>query len=222
MDAADLDAAEYALVLRDLARANFATLAGRPTLAFLNDVIKRHPSRTKALRILDVGFGDGDMLRRIARWASRHGIAVDLVGIDLNSKSAPIAMTATPTDMPITYRTGDYRDLGNEPWDIILSSLVTHHMTDDERITFLTFMTDHARLGWMVNDLHRHRVALIGFAVLSHVAMWHPIVRHDGQVSVARSFRPAEWHDMLVQAGVSHSAKIQRYFPFRLCVTAHL
>ena len=221
MDDADLDAGEYARVLRDLARANRLTLAGRPTLAFLDAVIAQHPARTEPLRILDVGFGDGDMLRRIAKWARRRGVTVDLVGIDLNAKSAAVAKAATPGDMPIVYHTGDYRNLANEHWDIILSSLVTHHMSDGERTEFLTFMAKHATLGWMVNDLHRHRLALIGFALLSHICMWHPIVRHDGQVSVARSFRPADWHAMLAQTGLTRVAKVDRYFPFRLCVIAH-
>ena len=59
MDAPDLDPAVYARVLRDLARVNTVTMARRPTLAFLNRVSARDGG---SLRILDVGFGDGDWL----------------------------------------------------------------------------------------------------------------------------------------------------------------
>ena len=71
MDADDLAPATYAAVVGDLARVNTVTLAARPTLDFLERAVE---GRTR-LRILDVGFGDGDMLRRIAHWAGVHAPA---------------------------------------------------------------------------------------------------------------------------------------------------
>ncbi len=67
MDAPDLDADTYRAVVHDLARVNALTMAYRPTLAFLD----RAAGARKTLRLLDVGFGDGDMLRRIERWAEK-------------------------------------------------------------------------------------------------------------------------------------------------------
>src|SRR3546814_4164077 len=69
MDADDLDADTYAAVVGDLARVNVMTMAARPTLGFLG----RATLGMTRVRVLDVGFGDGDMLRRIARWAARRG-----------------------------------------------------------------------------------------------------------------------------------------------------
>ena len=46
---------------------------------------------------------------------------------------------------------------------------------------------------------------------------WHQIVRQDGQTSIARSYRPAEWEPLLQEAGVGN-ARIFQAFPFRLCV----
>ena len=78
-------------------------------------------------------------------------------------------------------------------------------------------MAAHARAGWLVNDLHRHRFAHAGFPLLATLARWHPIVRHDGTLSIARSYRPREWPPLLAAAGVS-DARVFRAFPFRLCV----
>lgn len=211
MDADDLDPATYAAVLGDLARVNGVTLARRPTLGFL----ARATGRRHTLRLLDVGFGDGDMLRAVARWAARRGVAADLVGVDLNPRSEPAARAHTPGDLPIRYVTGDYADMGGG-WDAIVSSLVAHHMTPGQLLTFLRFMEANAR-SWFVNDLHRHRLAHAGFPLLARLARWHPIVRHDGRLSIARSFRPGEWHDLLGRAGVD-GARVFRTFPFRLCV----
>lgn len=212
MDAPDLDPATYAAVLRDLAKVNRVTLAARPTLAFLD----RLPPTKRPLRILDVGFGDGDMLRRIARWAQRRGRTVALTGVDLNPNSAPAARADTPAGLAIDYRTGDYADLAGQGWDAVISSLVAHHMNRAQLVAFLRFMEREARLGWLVNDLHRHGFAWRGYPLLAWAAGWHPIVRHDGRVSIARSYRPDEWAPILAEAGVA--ARVFRAFPFRLCV----
>ena len=211
MDADDLDPATYAAVVGDLARVNTLTLAARPTLAFLD---RLKPTR---LRLLDVGFGDGDMLRRIARWAQRRGVEAELIGIDLNPRSAPAAAAHTPAGMPIRYVTGDYADLAGQEWDAVVSSLVAHHMTRPQLVAFLRFMDREARAGWLVNDLHRHRFAHAGFPLLARLARWHDIVRHDGTLSIARSYRPGEWPGMLADAGIA-GARVFRAFPFRLCV----
>lgn len=214
MDADDLPAETYAAVMRDLATVNTVTMARRPTIAFLDRIVRR---KRQPLKILDVGFGDGDMLRAIARWSVRRKVPVTLVGIDLNPRSAPAARADTPPDMTIDWRTGDYADLAGEGWDIVLSSLVAHHMTHEQLVVFLRFMDKEARAGWLINDLHRHGFAWLGFPLLATIARWHPIVRHDGRLSVARSYRPDEWPPILAEACVSN-ARSFRAFPFRLCV----
>jgi len=210
MDADDLDAATYADVVGDLASVNTVTMARRPTLDFLARAI----AGRKTFRLLDVGFGDGDMLRRIARWAAARGIEAELVGVDLNPRSE---QAARAHGGDIRYVTGDYADLADEPWDVIVSSLVAHHMTRDQLVAFLRFMERHASAGWFVNDLHRHGFAHWGFPILATLARWHPIVRHDGTLSIARSYRPDEWPPILADAGIS-TATVRRVFPFRLCV----
>lgn len=213
MDDPALDPAVYERVLADLARVNLWTLAARPTLSFLS----RASAGMPAFRLLDVGFGHGDMLRRIARWSRRTGVAVDLIGVDLNPRSAAAARAATPTSWPIEYRTGDYRDVAG-PLDFVISSLVAHHMTDAELDAFLRFMEKRAERGWLVNDLHRHLFAYLGFPLLARLIGAHRIVREDGRLSIARAFRPAEWRSILVSAGVPDAARVVRRFPFRLCV----
>lgn len=215
MDAGDLDAATYAAVVHDLARVNTLTLARRPTLNFLGEIRRRNPP--KLLRILDVGFGDGDMLRAIARWARRVGQPVELVGIDLNPRSALAAHEATPADVAIDYQTGDYATLAGKKWDVVISSLVAHHMTHRQLVDFIRFMDHEASAGWFINDLHRHGFAYRGFPLLATIMRWHRIVRHDGQLSIARSYRPAEWQPVLAEAGIE-DAQVTRVFPFRLCV----
>ena len=214
MDDPDLDPAIYAAVLSDLARVNAWTFTHHATIAWLDEVAGTLP----AFRLLDVGFGQGDMLRAIAKWARRRNIAVDLVGVDLNPNSAAVARSATPPGMPIDYRTGDYRDVPG-PFDFVISSLVAHHMSDGELDAFLRFMEAEAERGWQINDLHRLEFSYYGFGLLARLIGAHRIVREDGQTSIARSFRPGDWRAILDAAGISEeTARIVRRFPFRLCV----
>lgn len=213
MDADDLPEDTYVAVVGDLATVNAVTLAARPTMKFLDRVAKGRGS----LRLLDVGFGDGDMLRRTERWAGHRRLDVELVGVDLNPRSEVAARAHTPPGSAIRWITGDYAALADEPWDVVISSLVAHHMTHGQLVAFLRFMERYAAAGWFVNDLLRHRFAHIGFPLLARIAGWHPIVRHDGTLSIARAFRPAEWRPILAEAGIA-DARVFRAFPFRLCV----
>lgn len=214
MDDPALDPAVYDRVLHDLARVNRWTLAARPTLAFLDRVV----GQLESFSLLDVGFGQGDMLRRVAHWANERGIRAELLGIDLNPNSEAAAEALTPRGMTIKYRTGDYRDLRG-PFDCVISSLVAHHMSAEELRTFIRYMEAHCRRGWLINDLHRHRLAHAGYPVLARLLGVHRIVREDGALSIARSFRPPEWRSILAQADVpEQAARIVRRFPSRLCV----
>jgi 2-polyprenyl-3-methyl-5-hydroxy-6-metoxy-1,4-benzoquinol methylase len=214
MDAPDLDPAVYARVLHDLARVNRWTFTAWPTIAFLSRAI----GPAKRFRLIDVGFGDGDVLRAVARWARRRGIEANLVGVDLNEKSLAAARAATPPDLAIDYRAGDYRDQAG-PFDFIISSQVAHHMSDAELLAFIRHMEAEARLGWLICDLHRHGFAYWGYPVLARLLRVHRIVREDGRLSIARSFRPDDWREILEAAGVAREAvRIVRRFAFRLSV----
>ena len=212
MDDPSLDPKVYDEVLKGLGRVNAWTFAARPTLAFL----ARATLGCDRFSLLDVGSGEGGMLRTIAKWARRRGLDARLTGVDLNPKSEGVARAMTPTDMPIDYVTGDYRDLGR--FDLVISSLVAHHMSDGQLRDFLRWMDSNAGRGWFVNDLHRHGFAYFGFPLLATLLRVHRIVREDGRLSIARSFRPGDWRSILAEAGVAEGVEVRRYFPFRLCV----
>ena len=223
MDERRASPAELAAVLADLTVVNTVTLARLPTIAFMRRVARGLPAGA-ALRVLDVGYGEGDMLRRIHRWGARTGVPLRLAGVDLDPASAPAAQAATPPAWGIEYRTGDVFDQppGGQDvvgQDVVISSLFTHHLSDAQVVDFLAWMERSAARGWFVNDLHRHALAYEGFKLLSGAAGWHPMVQHDGVVSVARSFRRRDWEGLLRRAGLSGVARVRWHMPFRLCVS---
>lgn len=212
MDDPSLDPKVYDEVLNGLGRVNDWTFAARPTLSFL----ARATRGRDGFSLLDVGSGEGGMLRTVAKWARRRGLKARLTGIDLNPKSQGVARAKTPAEMPIDYRTGDYSELGR--FDFVISSLVAHHMTDGQLRGFLLWMESNSEAGWFVNDLHRHLFAYYGYPLLATLLGVHRIVLEDGRLSIARSFRPADWRSILGEAGLTEGVRICRYFPFRLCV----
>ena len=213
MDDPGHDPVDFGRCLGDLALVNRVTFAARPTLRWL----ARATRGLDAFSLLDVGYGHGDMLRAIARWSAKRGKWAELSGIDVSPASALAARAATPAGMTIDYRIGDV--FACEPEhapDFVVSSLFTHHLTDAQVVAFLRWMERFAARGWFVNDLHRHAVAYHGFRAMGAIARWHKMVRHDGAVSIAKSFRPADWEALLAEAGVI--AEIRWMMPFRLCV----
>ena len=216
MDTEQTDAADFARCLRDLATVNVVTLAHRPTLAWLDRVARALPAGAP-LSVLDVGFGEGDLLRTIHRWGARRGLALRLSGVDLNPLSTAAAIAATPPEMAVKYVTGDVFAYRPEPRpDVIVSSLFTHHLPDPAVVEFLRWMDRLAVRGWFVNDLHRSAISYHGFRLLSRAAGWHRFVRHDGPVSIARSFRRGDWERLLAVAKVR--AELRWRLPFRYCL----
>jgi SAM-dependent methyltransferase len=203
--------------LRSLDQINRVLLGYRPTLAWL----KRLPhGLADPVHILDVGSGGGDLLRRIARWARKRRIPVQLTGIDLNPHAAHAAAEFTPKELGIAWVTGDalaYRP--EKPVDIVVSSLTAHHLEDEEIVALLRWMEDTVRLGWFINDLERSEWSCRMFGWLERLAGWHRFVRHDAPVSFRRAFRKEDWVRLLMAAGVPReSVTVEHWRPGRLCV----
>ena len=199
--------------LRSLEKVNRWLLGYRPTLAWLKRLPHglRHP-----VHIADVGSGGGDLLRHIASWARRRGIAVQLTGIDLNPFAARAAVEFTPKELGINWVTGDAMAYRPEtPMHIAVSSLMAHHLEDEEIVALLRWMEETALTGWFINDLERSQWSSRMFGWMR----WHWIVRHDGPVSFRRAFRAEDWVRLLAAAGVPREAvTIEHWRPGRLCV----
>jgi len=209
----DVSYEDFRDCMRSLETVNRWLLGYRPTLAWLERLPRGSDS---PIHIVDVGCGGGDYLRQIARWAKRRGLAVQLTGIDLNPFAARAAAESTPKELGITWVTGDamlYRP--EKPVDIVVSSLMAHHLEDEEIVALLRWMEATAQLGWFINDLERAQWSsrIFGWGP------WHWLVRHDGPVSFRRAFRTEDWLSLLAAAGIPREAvTLEKWRPGRLCV----
>lgn len=210
MDTDCVDFADYSRCLRDLSRVNVVTLTHRPMLSWL----ARHADG--AFSVLDIACGHGDALRKIRR---RFPDA-KLTGIDLNPWATRAARDATDQSARIEFVNDDaFAYQPAQKFDFIITSQFTHHLTDEQVVTFLRWLQQNTARGWFISDLRRHPLAYYGFPILARLAFWHRFVREDGQISIARAFTPAEWRKLLREAGITdQQAFVAWHIPFRLCV----
>jgi SAM-dependent methyltransferase len=218
MDTESVSFAEFHDCLLTLSRINTLTLAYRPTLRWFE---RMTAGAASPVSVLDIGCGGGDMLRQIWQLAKQRNLKVELIGIDLNPWSRKSAAQVTPGDAPIRYETADLFSLDpSRRADFIVSSLLTHHLTDGDLIRFIQWMDRHATHGWFINDLHRHPLPYFFIKYAVRILYSNRLIRHDAPVSVARAFTAPEWRHLLDEAGIPvERSRIEWCFPFRYGVS---
>lgn len=218
LDGTDINPTELEHVLRDLAKFNQAFLGHYPILRWLRRAIDAAPKGVP-LTVVDVGCGYGDLLRAIRRSSRRYKPDLNLVGVDLNRETIRIAQDATDPADRIDFQAKNIFELGpNVPVDFIVSSLVTHHLSDHEISEFVRLMETVARRGWLIYDLQRHQFLYHFIGLTGRLAGLHPMVVHDGQISVARSLRRHEWKERIAAAGLTTADVTIRWFLFRFLI----
>ena len=212
---------EMRACLRDLAWTNRWTMAYRPLLQWIDSQANELSAHADTIRILDVASGYGDGLRKLEQWALARGIAVELTGLDVNADAAIIAAEASQPSSRIRWVTGDVFVYPTpRPYHLIVSSLFTHHLTDDAIVQYLKWVRRNASLGWFISDLSRAAIPYYSFKVLSKLAKLHPFVQHDGPISIARSFVRADWQQLCAAAGLdAEQIVIEKFTPARICVS---
>ncbi|WP_426955993.1 methyltransferase domain-containing protein [Muricoccus radiodurans] len=214
MDEADATEPAFRGALRDLERINRITLAYRPTLQWLDRLVRE--TGATELSVLDVGAGGGDMLRAVHRWAARRGVRVRLTGLDRSPWSASFAQAA---GTPAEWITQDLFDLDPaRRFDAVICSLFAHHLPDPVLVRFLRWLEARAERGWMICDLHRHPIPWAAVWAGVRLFRMDPMVIHDSTVSIARGFVRADWERVLAKAGVR--AEVRWALPFRWTVSA--
>jgi 2-polyprenyl-3-methyl-5-hydroxy-6-metoxy-1,4-benzoquinol methylase len=174
----------------------------------------------RPIRILDVGSGYGDGLRRVEQWARKRRINVELCGLDLNPDATTIAAKASPVESRIEWLTSDVLSYAPQQQPhLVMSSLFAHHLSDEEIVRFLRWMEQHSEVGWFINDLSREAVPYHFFRTASKSVGLHPFVQFDGPASILKAFVPADWQ-MLCEAAGLHVGDyvLQAFRPARLCV----
>lgn len=176
----------------------------------------------RAFSVLDVGAGSGELLRVVAGWAAANGRQAFLTGLELNARSASSILQESTGFPNIKAVRGDALNLPfpDDAFDYVICSLFTHHFIDEAVIKVLKEMNRVARRGVFVIDLNRHPVAYFLYITVVRLMLHNRLTRHDGALSILRSFRPDELKHLAQKAGLQN-VSITRRLPFRLVLAAH-
>ncbi|RTL48575.1 MAG: methyltransferase domain-containing protein [Sphingobacteriales bacterium] len=166
---------------------------------------KKIAANRKQLTVCEIGCGGGDNLMAIANYCKKKHISLAVIGIDKNSSCIEVARQLHGNRISAQWIVSDYATVHfDEKPDIIFSSLFCHHFTETELLFQLQWMQQNSRLGFFVNDLHRHYMAYYFIQWLTGLCSKSYLVKHDAPLSVARGFKKMEWIVLLQTAGIQH------------------
>jgi ubiquinone/menaquinone biosynthesis C-methylase UbiE len=175
----------------------------------------------ESFSVLDVGAGSGELLRVAATWARSTNRRFRGVGLELNERSAQ-AILGESADFPeITSVRGDALRLpfADGEFDYVMCSLFTHHFVDERVVDILREMSRVARRHMFVIDLHRDPVPYFFYTTLAKLVLKNRLIRHDGALSILRSFKAEELFKLGRAAGL-RNIRVELHFPARLVLSA--
>lgn len=195
------DALDKIASINQLLGGNKVTINGIKTL------IKSKP-KDQIIRIIDIGCGNGDMLRALANFGQKNGLNFLLKGIDANQFTINHAQSLSLNYPNISYECKDIFDDSNKPeeCDIMICTLTLHHFKNEEIIYLLENFKKSAKLGIVVNDLQRSALAYRLFQALCFVFGLNSMSREDGLVSILRGFKREDLIEYSKALNLKHSS----------------
>lgn len=172
----------------------------------------RRMAHGQPVTIVDLGTGSAGLAIRVVRWARQAGIRLRVIALDLDADTARLARAMTGAYPEIRVVRADAMALpfSAESVDVVMSSLFLHHLAPEVAMRAFREMARVSRLGFVVNDLWRARLGLLGVWLATRLLRCHPISRHDGPLSVRRSYAPDEIQALASRSGVG-TLEVRRY-----------
>jgi len=202
-------AVDIAASLADLRMFN-RWFGGAATMCDLVREITRRTGR-RELSLLDVAGASGDVPVRVAGELGRESVRVDYVVLDHSAAHLNGARRAVAGDALAL-------PFGDSSFDLVVSSLFTHHLEPGELVRFINESLRVARVAVLVNDLRRNSTHLAltyaGFALYRS-----PLTRHDAPASVRRAYTNDEMRDLLQASGAA-AVELRNHYLYRMGAVA--
>ncbi len=204
--------AEYDDCLKQLGRIGRYLGGDRATLR----AFKSLPTTPQS--ILDVGCGGGQLAIRLAE---RYPQAF-IKGIDLSEPAIAFANKTLKKQkshlQQLEFCVPPSPKLDEPPksFDVVTTTLVCHHLSDEEIVDFFKRSIMVAKEAVIINDLHRHSLATSTFSAIAPICFPNRLILHDGPLSIKRAFKRADWLDYLQAAQIPPQAwKLTWHWAFR-------
>ncbi len=217
----DLDEAPYDEVrdsLRDVAAVNRYLSGYRVLLHHVEPFLQAH-KMNRPFTVLDAATGSADQPIALVKLARRLRVPIHITAIDITAKMLKLAKEETAAFPEIRLVQCDIFSLPfrNAGFDLAVNSLSLHHFSWRKAVTILRALSAAARLGVVVNDLHRSRIAHAAIFLLTRIFTRNRLTRFDAPVSVMNAFTPEEFRQLACAAEIK-SFEIHRHFPYRIAL----
>ena len=202
MDDFDLKGDELEDALIKIAKINQLLGGNRLTLQGLRLLLNK-ADKKQIITIVDVGCGNGDMLRYIADFGLKNNYKFELIGIDANAFTIKCAEKLSKNYSNISYKCLDiFSEVFNElKYDIVLSTLTLHHFNNTEIINLMSQFNQNSKFGIVINDLHRSKIAYRLFRLISFVFKLNKMSKEDGLTSILKGFKKNEIQNFSTDLG---------------------
>lgn len=192
MDDPSIDFSTLEMVLKDINLVNKVLNGNRITINAIRDLVRTNPK--ESYTIIDMGCGDGNMLRQVALYFRKNKINGQFIGIDLNENSLKMGRKLSSQYPEIAFLKQNILEL--EPselsCDILLCTLTLHHFKDQQIPIFLNKFAQLSHIAVIINDLQRSRPAYYLFKLFRSTFLNTKVARHDGLVSIKSGFSRLE------------------------------
>ena len=217
----DLDEAPYEEVqdsLQDVAKVNRYLSGYRVLLQHVEPFLRSHKAN-HPFRVLDAATGSADQPMALVELARRIGVPIQITAIDINAKMLKLAQEEVAHYPEIQLVQCDILRLPfrDDEFDLAVNSLSLHHFSWDKAVKILRTIYKAGRLGMVVNDLHRSRIAHTTIFILTRIFTRNRLTRYDAPVSVMNAFTPKEFCELAQQAEID-PYEIHRHFPYRIAL----
>lgn len=194
MDEFDFNGKELERVLKSIDKVNTALGGHRVTINGIKKLIDFE--KKKQLTIVDVGCGSGASLRKLAKWGQKKQMQFKFIGVDANPECIAIAKKNSKKYSHITYKCINVfsKEFELLKADIIFSTLTLHHFENNDLVKLLQKIKPQAKLGIVINDLHRSKMAYYLFKLYGFFFIKSKIARHDGLISILRGFTKKDFN----------------------------
>lgn len=175
--------------------------------------------------ILDVGCGNGAFTLQLAlRYPAARVIGSDISVDAIEAANACKKLyenkhAITVSNLEFQHRTSPELTEPAKSFDVVTATLVCHHLTDNQLVSFFQSAKKIASRAIIINDLQRSRWAYALFWLISPLFN-NRLIRYDGLISIRRGFKRAELVALLRAAGFgSQIFTIQWRWAFRWLIT---
>ena len=204
LDQPEINTAQLYLNLKELSFINTYLGGHHTTFEGINFLLK-NKCRNEKITIAEIGCGGSDHLFFLHQKLKKRFSKLHFIGIDLNQDCINFSTSNRPSDMSAELVCRPYQEhffSENDKPDILFSSLFCHHFSNEELKKQLHWMRENSKLGFVINDLHRHWFAYYSIKFLTFFFSKSELVKNDAPLSVLRGFKKKEWENIFNAAKI--------------------